>query len=452
MIELLNRIENRLKFRPSYYLLFAILNGAVLMNFHNYLFKHSIGIVFLFCFVIYTIYKPKNWISVIGSCLFSVYYLLDFFPRIGNHSSIILFTSLTILLLFIFKLFSKKEVLNSKLLAYFFRIFTVTVYFYTGFHKLNTDYFNTCVSCVNEINEYTLSNIFGFPIKIGDSLSRFFQIIALIVECIVPFGIMHYKTRSYSVLLLLLFHSYLSLSVFADFSAVGLFLLLGCFIDFESNSFSKKTIFYIRLYLIMIMISVISPIFLSRISVQTSVFPFIKGFIFLVGYLSFFIYFFRNHDAKRYSFRRSYFMPLFILCISISFWTLKGYIGLGNAGNLTMFSNLVTEKSMNNHLLIDTKKTKLFNFEEDNVYIIKMDNPNIKENYTGYKLPIVEFRFLVKYWSKKFDKPIPCILVYKNKKYTFKDIKTSEFKNSKWWYKYLNFRKIQTTSPNECRW
>ena len=452
MVDIIHKIETKLQFRNSYYLLFAILNGAILMNFHNFYFRHQTALFFLICITIYTIYNPKQWISLVFSCCFALFFLIDYFPRIGNHSTIILFASLTILLVFCLKIFNKKTLINPNFLSYFFRILTVTIYFYTGFHKLNTDFLNTCVSCVNEINEYTISSITGNNFKVTESMSRFFQITALIVECIIPFGILFHKTRKYSILILLLFHCYLSLSVFADFSAVGLFLLLGCMIDFEENIFSKKTILMVRFYLIMIILSVISPYFLNHTSLSKSLYSFVKGIVFLIGYLSFIVYFFKNHTTKRYHFNRNYFLPLFILFLSLSFWTLKGYIGLGNAGNLTMFSNLVTEKSMRNHLLIDTKKTKLFDLEEDAVYIIKMDNPHVKEKYNGFKLPVVEFRFLVNYWSNNFDKPIPCEFIYNGNKYKFKDLKNSEFKNSKWWYKYLSFRKIQTTSPNECRW
>ena len=432
--------------------MFAILNGAILMNFHKLYFKNPVYLGVLILIIGYTILIPKNWFSIVSSCCISVYLLIDVFPRTGNHSTIILFASLTILFLFILKLFRKKELLNPIFLSYFFRSLTVTIYFYTGFHKLNTDFLNPCVSCVNEINEYTISSLFGYPFKITDSLSRVFQIATLIVECIVPFGIFFHKTRKYSIGILLFFHCYLSLSVFADFSAVGLFLLLGCLIDFKENIFSEKTIFMVRIYLVLIIMSVLIPFILNYTNVPKFQYSFVKGFIFLLGYFCFIIYFFKNYSVKQNYFQRSYFLPLLLLCLTISFWTLKSYIGLGNAGNLTMFSNLVTEKNTNNHLLIDTKKTKIFDFEEDAITIIYLKNKNIAENYNGYKLPLVEFRFLVNYWRENFKDKVPCKLVYKGKVYETKDICSSEFSQIKWWYKYLNFRKIQINGANECRW
>lgn len=432
--------------------MFAILNGAILMNFHKLYFKNPFYLAVLIIIVGYTILVPKNWFSIVSASCISVYLLIDVFPRTGNHSTIILFASLTILSLFFIKLFRKKELINPIFLSYFFRSLTVTIYFYTGFHKLNTDFLNPCVSCVNEINEYTISSLFGYPFKITDSLSRVFQIATLLIECIVPFGILFHKTIKYSIVILLIFHCYLSLSVFADFSAVGLFLLLGCMINFEENSFSKNTFLMVRIYLAMIIISVLSPFLLNYTNIPKSHYSFVKGCIFLVGYFSFIIYFFKNYSVKRNYFQRNYFLPLLLVCLILSFWTLKSYIGLGNAGNLTMFSNLVTEKSTNNHLLIDTKKTKIFDFEEDAVTIIYLNNKNITENYNGFKLPLVEFRFLVNYWSKTYKDEVPCKLIYKGKVFETKDICNSEFSQTKWWYKYLNFRKIQAKGPNECRW
>lgn len=452
MIKFLENIKNKIQIGSSFLLLLTLFNGAIVMNFHKLIYKNPTVMILLLFFLIVTIIDYKKWWGVFCNILISISLLILVFPRIGNHSTLLLFFSLLIFCLLTVKLFKKNYFINHDLTSYCFRIATVTIYFYTGFHKLNTDFFNPCVSCVNGINEFTISNLFNVDFIVKPSLSRFFQISTLIVECIIPFGILHSKTRKYTIITLLLFHSYLSLSVFADFSAMALFLLIGCTIDFKQNNIPQKLVNSLQFYLIFIIIAVVGYHLLHFSKIEDIRHRFFQGLLFNIGFFGFIYTYFKNTPVKTFSFKKEYFIPLFSISILISLWTLKSYIGLGNAGNLTMFSNLVTEKSRNNHLLIDTKKTKLFDFEEDNVHIVFINNPFIKENFNGFKIPVAEFRFLVNYWSRKFNKPIPCTLIYKGKKEHFEDIRKSPFTETKWWYKYLSFRKIQTSSPNRCRW
>ena len=208
----------------------------------------------------------------------------------------------------------------------------------------------------------------------------------------------------------------------------------------------------LKLFLIFIILAIITRYYLPIFEIDKYKNTFIEGLIFDIGFVIFIYTFFKSYSAKEYTYAKKFNTLLIPIILIINLWTLKGYFGLGNAGNLTMFSNLVTEKSTNNHLLIDTKKTKLFDFEENSVEIIYLKNKNIKENFNGYKLPLVEFNFLVNYWNKTYTDKVPCKLIYKGKTFETDDIRTSEFNKIKWWYKYLSFRKIQTKGSNECRW
>ena len=421
------------------------------MNFHKLIYRNPPILAFLIFFLLVTIFNPKKWWATLINCIILIGLQILAFPRIGNHSTILLFISLTVWSLFFLKYFRINLNIKPDFISYSFRIITITIYFYTGFHKLNTDFFNSCVSCVNEINENTISGILNTNFKITDDISRFFQWSTIFIECVLPFGLLHHKTRKYTALLLLFFHFYLAFSFFADFCAAALFLLIGCIIDFKKEV-SPKTIYFLKIYLIFIVIAVVGYCLLPFTNIEKIKYRFVQGITFNIGLFLFAFHYFKKTSSKKLQFQKKYILPLASMSFLISIWTLKTYIGLGNAGNLTMFSNLVTEKSMNNHWLIDTKKTKLFDFEEDNVYIISIQNQSIKKYYNGYILPATEFRFLVNYWSRKYSKPIPCTLIYKGKKQHFEDIRKSPFTETKWWYKYLFFRKIQTSSPNKCRW
>lgn len=55
------------------------------------------------------------------------------------------------------------------------------------------------------------------------------------------------------------------------------------------------------------------------------------------------------------------------------FFAMNPYLGLRTAGCLTMFSNLRTEGQTSNHLLFRNNPLKLFNYQEDYIYIIDID-------------------------------------------------------------------------------
>ncbi len=422
------------------------------MNFHKLIFKNPIIILVIIAFVLFAIINIKYWWATAINCIISISLLIVKFPRIGNHSTIILVFSIALIILFFLKFIHWKVNLDSDFISYFFRIFIVTVYFYTGFHKLNSDFFNPCVSCVNEINNYTISNFINSRFVITSNWSRFFQFFTIFIEMILPFGLLFHKTRKYSGIALLVFHFYLSFSVFADFSLIALFLIFGSLIDFNKKNDFVKLTNAIKIYLIFIIASVLSTYFMQRFLIDLYKFSFYNGVIYSIGFGFLLFVFIKKYYTRIYYYKKSYNRYLILIVFIISFWTLKTYIGLGNAGNLTMFSNLVTEKENSNHLIFDTRKLKLFDFEEDNIELLYLKNSNIKENFVGYKIPVVEFNYLVHYWCENYKDAVSCKLIYKGKIIEIKDLRKSQFNNCKWWYKYLFFRKIQVKGPNECRW
>ena len=118
-----------------------------------------------------------------------------------------------------------------------------------------------------------------------------------------------------------------------------------------------------------------------------------------------------------------------------------------------MFRNLNTEKNYSNHFLINTKFTKIYDFEEDNLEIIKLHD-TLKNTYLeGYNLPLIEFKYKTNQWSNQFPTlELSAIVVYKSDTLVIKDLNQSQFNDSKWFYKYVNFRKIQTNGETGCFW
>ena len=54
-------------------------------------------------------------------------------------------------------------------------------------------------------------------------------------------------------------------------------------------------------------------------------------------------------------------------------FVMSPYLGLRTAGCLTMFSNLRTEGQTSNHLLLRNNPFKFFNYQEDHIYIVDID-------------------------------------------------------------------------------
>ena len=438
---------------PNYLVLLAVFNVAILLAFQSMLWKNPVLFVVFFSSVLLSFLNYKFWWATILNVILSFYLLASNFPRQANHANVEFFIEIAILLILLFKIFDPKLKISGNLLGYLFRVFVVTFYFYTGFHKLNTAFFNPCVSCVNEVNEYILGSFIGHKISLSVGLSLFFQYATLFIEMILPFGLLWHQTRKYTAIVLVFFHFYLNFAVYADFSGLAGFLILGCVLDFESTSIKKQPINALKIYLFFSMSALILKLILMKMHVKLFYLDFIFGAFFNIGWMIFFYIIFKNYEEKMYHFHKKHLLIMTICIVATSCWTLKTYIGLGNAGNFTMFSNLMTEKSRSNHLIIDTKKTKLFDFEEDNVLILKLHDTLKKGKLENYRLPLIEFKYFSKKWCDRYPKlQINATIVYKKDTLVIPDLRKTEFATTKWWYRYVFFRKIQVEGANECYW
>ncbi|MGK4566043.1 hypothetical protein [Flavobacterium sp. 3HN19-14] len=451
---LLFKPEDPLIRNPNYLLLLAVFNAALLMNFHDQVLNRKVITIAVLLMVIFNLINYRLWWAGVVTIFISSYIFTPRFPRIPNHCNIEVLLYPLILGLLYYKLLNRKFSIPPHLVNALFRITLVTVYFYTGFHKLNTAFMDTEVSCVNSINETVVLNFSGVDYEFPHYVSTISQFATLFLEMILPFGLLFHTTRKWTAIIFLAFHFYLSFTVFAAFGAFAAFMILGCLLDFSSFEMKESTVKAFRIYLSFILCGFFTKFCLIRYGANVYTISFINGSIFNIGYAIFFYFIIKNYPQKQIGnipLRQKWILATVVVLISC--WTLKSYIGLGNAANLTMYSNLVTEKSRSNHLFIDTKKTKVFNFEEDNLLVVELPEPLKKHKFEGYKLPLIEFRFLSSQWCEKYhDIKLPCRIVYKNDTIAIDDLHKSEFSKSEWWYKYVYFRKIQPEGANKCYW
>ena len=138
---------------------------------------------------------------------------------------------------------------------------------------------------------------------------------------------------------------------------------------------------------------------------------------------------------------------------------LTAYTGLRTAGNFTMFSNLRTEGDRSNHLLLGGNQLKLWDYQEDAVRFISIDDDFAAIGYQyqpleGNRLPVVEFRKLLQRWAEA-GVTLPLTFEYRGRVYETEDIVNDPVWRTDGWdweMRLMDFRVIQGEGANRCRW
>ena len=433
----------------------VLFNCAILIGIGSGYWSQPYTIAFILTMVGLQFLSPKFWWTTFLSIISVLLVYIPIFPRITNHGNLEIFIGLFLLFLLVYKFKSiTANTFRPKNISYVFRYTLIAVYFMAGFHKLNAGFFSLSETCNLYVSNNLNTLLFGENFKPSLFLIRSSQIITIIVEMLIPFGLLHYKTRKISAWALVLFHFYLTLCGFSNFSALAGFLLTGSLINFNKIEKNYKAFKAVRLYVFFSMLAVLTSFFITRFNlVENTLIRFCNGVIFNLGWLLFFYFLITKTTYKKQKIKPTL-LP-FIPVLFIILWSGQAYLGLSNSGNLTMFSNLVTEANRSNHYLIDTQKTKIWGFEENLVTIIKISDKYKWEGagtLDGYALPLIEFKTQVAKWSQKYEGPIECILIYNGQSIHVDDLKNSQFNDAKWWYPLIHYRRIALDGSNGCSW
>jgi hypothetical protein len=128
---------------------------------------------------------------------------------------------------------------------------------------------------------------------------------------------------------------------------------------------------------------------------------------------------------------------------------LTPYLGLRTAGNFSMYSNLRTEGARSNHFLLAGNPLKLWDYQDDVVRFVRIDG-----RLQGKQLPVVEFRKRIYAWTKA-GATIPMTFEYRGRNYSTGDIVNDPVWRTNardWEMALMDFRVIQPSGPNRCRW
>lgn len=437
------------------FLLLAILNCSLLMTLGSASWNYQFITAFLMLVAGLQWLQIRFWWATFLALLPFLFLYLPQFPRLTNHGNLLTLIGLFIIGYALLKSIrpQTKNILQLNL-PLLFRLTLICVYFMAGFHKLNSGFFDLNGSCSTSVNQ-TLNNIiFGGQFEPSRFQIRLSQWGTIIMEMIIPFGLLHYKTRKLTAWILVLFHFYLSLCNFSNFSGLAGFLIVGSVIDYKLIKDWKPILKAVRVYLFFTIIACLAAYAFSRFQLVDSKYIRLhNGLIFNIGWFIFFYVVLTTISIRKEKsiISKWYYIPVLFFTL----WGGQSYLGLSTAGNLSMFSNLITEKSRSNHLLINTNYTKIWDFEEDYVTIIKLPEHLKWQNsiaILGSDLPLIEFKKQSNQWVKQEDGIITCTIKYKGEIINIPNLKESEFSKSKWWHHFVYFRKIPKKGVNECLW
>lgn len=440
----------------SYYILLTLYNCALLLSIGAGGWEYPKVTAFIICMIGLQFLSRKFWFTTFLSCIPYYFIYAPIFPRSTNHGNLQVFIGILFVLFVILKFRKIKENrLDHKMIANIFIYSLITIYFVSGFHKLNAGFFDLTSSCTNYVSSNFNSFLFGESYRLPPMAVRTSQILTILFEMVIPFGLLFHNTRRITTWLLIAFHFFMSLYGFSNFSAFAGFLICGCIINFDHQKpYYQSIIRGLRYYIFFCILSVLISFAVSRLGLfDKTHLRVYNGIIFNMGWLVFFAILLKKSTFIKE--QQSLKIIPIIFVIFIVMWGGQAYVGLSNAGNLTMFSNLLTEKSRSNHYWIDTKRTKIWSFEEDIVTIVDIADSLKWENaepLKSFQLPLIEFKTQADQWVRKHDRPIEIIIRYQDKLHHIPDLKLSEFSKVKWWYRYIQFRKLPKPGTNDCLW
>ena len=186
--------------------------------------------LFSLAFLILTIAAPKHrYVVFIFFLVMSSYFIFEKYPRVSNHSTLILFVNFYLFISLLSKLFTKTyKVIISNNDFIVLRWTLIIVYFFTGFHKLNYDFLFSDNSCANWYHTKLLFNITNNIIKpYPDFIYVISPFLVVVLEITESIGLMFRRTQLFALYSFILLHIYLSLGGFIDFAAVCISLMIA---------------------------------------------------------------------------------------------------------------------------------------------------------------------------------------------------------------------------------
>ena len=376
---------------------------AIATFFHyanNRTFTLQLHIFLLNVAALFLLAKPSSILRLVIFIALQLYEVNHTLPAGSNHWIFTAFVNITILTALLTQVLKTKSFRVDRTLLFetfapVVRIELIILYFFVVFHKLNSGFFSTELSCASEF--YTAQNAYALlpssPLIL--SLNAYGTIF---VEALIPILLCFRKTRNWGLLIGLIFHciiAYSPLNGFYDFSS----LIFAIYFLFTSHNFSDrihrayKALIQKKNYvkeqvphfsyakLAMVAGAVIIGLFFVHL-LSTNLKDYFRHVLWTAysfTFIAIFIVAMLTKESSTNALDRAFVIPNKLLLIIPFLVFLNGispYLGLKTEHSFAMFSNLRTEGGKTNHYIVPVE-SQIFDFQKDMVQVVSSSDEQL---------------------------------------------------------------------------
>lgn len=384
-------------------------------------FDNQLHLFILTIACIYVLTKPSSVFRLVVLINLQLFEVLKSMPGISNHWMFTAFVNVTILSVMVYLMYQQKTFRLDKAILYksfapVVRIEVIILYFFVVFHKLNSGFFTTEVSCASDLylsqNAYSLLPETPFFLNLSIWLTIF-------TEALIPVLLCFRRTRLSGIIIGMIFHTIIAFNPyngFYDFSSM-IFAVYFLFTDdffaaklkaaynwFEG--FRKRVKEGLNDPFSLVSLGMITGIFVCGMMILFALTKEFEDFfrhifwaIYSGAFITFAFYVLATSRGRTIKERIPFFKvhhPAFLILPVIVF--LNGcspYLGLKTENSFAMFSNLRTEGGISNHYIVPAS-SQIFNFQDELIEITGSSDPNLQKYAdNGSLLVFYEFKHLV---------------------------------------------------------
>jgi hypothetical protein len=313
------------------------------------------------------------------------------------------------------------------------------LYFLSGFHKLNADFFDPVVSCASVLYRGLRA---GLPVLPDSEVTGPLAIgLTILLELGLPVLLLVSRTRRLGVAAGILFHILMAAAGYPRFSAIGIALL----VLFLPSLPRPGPAFRAAVVATLLAASVLVP-------AQRDVLFLWATLGFCVGLLALCLVPIEatSREGTSVSWRPA--LPAFLGPVLILFAGVTSYLGLGTDRALSMYSNLRTEGGRSNHFLIPAG-LQVFSYQRDLVEVLQSNAaPVARLASERMVVPWVELRARLTEATASSDR-VSLSYLRDGRRHEVGSAASDSLLAlpvSRWQLKFMRFRAVEPTGPRRC--
>lgn len=404
--------------------------------------------------------RPSSNAALLILASFNVCQLALAFPNTTNHSTILGFTNLAIIVTLLYSWVRNRRLSKGALFSAFpvLRLAFLVMYGSAAIAKINSTFlFDLAVSCAPVLAE---EELFWLPFKFDYQSMLFLPWLIAGAELLVFSLPMFNRTRYLGIALAVLFHTALSLTANSKgpgFTLV-LFALLGLFLSDSAARQGLELVRGVKTWLAKYLDSwFTTSVWFAFLVIQANI-SFIEGWqgfgwwrwggTLLVNIIwgSILVFLVVRHRREKLGQRLiGIYGPASIVVLALVLLnSLSPYLGGKTTSTMTMYSNLQVEGGVSNHLIIP--RLPIHTPQDDIVTVLRTNDPNLQRVIDlEYKITMHEF---VRILSENPEQPIEYIYQGERVLLRHASDNPSLVAYDPIWHKLIGHRKI----TDKCVW